>query len=153
LYLISFYVVGCPTEKFLEKLMPRILVVDDQKDVRAMISMVLRVNQFDVVEAGTATAGLQLFREQAFDAAIVDIYLEESNGLDLVCGMRRLVPDLPVVAVSGMSAFDGAAMSEELTRVVYLQKPFRPAELMRAVEMARTAVRDKATTPLPACAV
>ena len=133
--------------------MPRILVVDDQKDVRAMISMVLRVNQFDVVEAGTAAAGLQLFRDQAFDAAIVDIYLEESNGLDLVSGMRALVPDLPVVAVSGMSAFDGAAMSDELTRVVYLQKPFRPAELMHAVELARTAVKDnKSAASLSACA-
>ncbi|BAM90742.1 two-component response regulatory protein [Bradyrhizobium oligotrophicum S58] len=131
----------------------RILVVDDQKDVRAMISMVLRVNQFDVVEAGTATAGLQLFREQAFDAAIVDIYLEESNGLDLVSGLRALMPDLPVVAVSGMSAFDGAAMSDELTRVVYLQKPFRPAELMHAVELARTAVKDnKSAASLSACA-
>ena len=133
--------------------MPRILVVDDQKGVRAMISMVLRVNQFDVVEAGTAAAGLQLFRDQAFDAAIVDIYLEESNGLDLVSGMRALVPDLPVVAVSGMSAFDGAAMSDELTRVVYLQKPFRPAELMHAVELARTAVKDnKSAASLSACA-
>ncbi|MFC5322975.1 response regulator [Bradyrhizobium oligotrophicum] len=133
--------------------MMRILVVDDQKDVRAMISMVLRVNQFDVVEAGTATAGLQLFREQAFDAAIVDIYLEESNGLDLVSGLRALMPDLPVVAVSGMSAFDGAAMSDELTRVVYLQKPFRPAELMHAVELARTAVKDnKSAASLSACA-
>ncbi|MGJ4997719.1 response regulator [Bradyrhizobium sp. HKCCYLS3077] len=133
--------------------MPRILVVDDQKDVRTMISMVLRVNQFEVVEAGTATAGLQLFREQAFDAVIVDIYLDDTNGLDLVSSMRALVPDLPVVAVSGMSAFDGASMSEELTRVVYLQKPFRPAELTRAVEMARSAVAGKSeAVSLSACA-
>ncbi|MGJ5204598.1 response regulator [Bradyrhizobium sp. HKCCYLR20261] len=133
--------------------MPRILVVDDQKDVRTMISMVLRVNQFEVVEAGTATAGLQLFREQAFDAVIVDIYLDDTNGLDLVSSMRALVPDLPVVAVSGMSAFDGASMSEELTRVVYLQKPFRPAELTRAVEMARSAVAGNSeAVSLSACA-
>ncbi|MGJ4887140.1 response regulator [Bradyrhizobium sp. HKCCYLRH3099] len=133
--------------------MPRILVVDDQKDVRTMISMVLRVNQFEVVEAGTATAGLQLFREQAFDAVIVDIYLDDTNGLDLVSSMRALVPDLPVVAVSGMSAFDGASMSEELTRVVYLQKPFRPAQLTRAVEMARSAVAGKSeAVSLSACA-
>jgi CheY-like chemotaxis protein len=132
-------------------LMPRILVVDDQKDVRAMISMVLRVNQFDVVEAGTASAGLQLFRSQAFDAAIVDIFLDDSNGLDLVSGMRALVPDLPVVAISGMAAFDGALMSEEFTRVVYLQKPFRPAELIRAVEMARAAVTQKGAASLSAC--
>ncbi|CCE07789.1 putative two-component response regulatory protein [Bradyrhizobium sp. STM 3843] len=120
--------------------MPRILVVDDQKDVRAMISMVLRVNHFDVVEAASASAGLQVFRETPCDAAIVDVFLGDANGLDLVARLREIVPDLPVVAVSGMTAFDGAALSEELTRVVYLQKPFRPAELMHAVAAARTAV-------------
>jgi len=132
--------------------MPRILVVDDQKDVRTMISMVLRVNQFEVAEAGTAAAGLQLFREQAFDTVIVDINLGDSNGLDLVRDMRDLAPDLPVVAVSGMSAFDGASMSDQLTRVIYLQKPFRPAELVRAVDVARAAVQEVGEGALSACA-
>jgi len=126
----------------LEELMPLILVVDDQKDVRTMINMVLRVNQFEAVEAGTAAAGLQLFREQAFDAVIVDICLGDSNGLDLVCSMRALAPDLPVVAMSGMTAVDGASMSDQLAGVIYLQKPFRPAELVRAVDMARAAVQQ-----------
>jgi DNA-binding response OmpR family regulator len=120
--------------------MPRILVVDDQKDVRAMICMVLRVNHFDVVEAANPAAALKVFSEEDFDVAIVDIFLEDSNGLDLIAGLRERAPNVPVVAVSGMTAFDGAAMSDDLARVVYLQKPFRPAELMRAVAAARAAV-------------
>jgi DNA-binding response OmpR family regulator len=120
--------------------MPRILVVDDQKDVRAMICMVLRVNHFDVVEAASPAAALKVFSEENFDVAIVDIFLEDSNGLDLIAGLRERAPNIPVVAVSGMTAFDGAAMSEDLARVVYLQKPFRPAELMRAVAAARAVV-------------
>lgn len=123
--------------------MPRILVIDDQKDVRAMISMVLRVNHFEVVEAASAAAGLQEFKQTPCDAAIVDVFLDDANGLDLVAAMRELVPDLPVVAVSGMTAFDGVEYSDTLTRVVYLQKPFRPAELMRAVAAARTAVAPR----------
>ena len=123
--------------------MPHILVVDDQKDVRAMICMVLRVNHFDVVEAASAAAGLQAFKDSRCDAAIVDVFLDDSNGLDLVATMREMVPDLPVVAVSGMAAFDGAALSDELSGVVYLQKPFRPAELIRAVAAARTAVAGR----------
>jgi len=120
--------------------MPRILVVDDQKDVRAMICMVLRVNHFDVVEAATPAAAMKVFCEEDFDVAIVDIFLENSNGLELISGLRERAPNVPVVAVSGMTAFDGAAMSEDLARVVYLQKPFRPAELMGAVAAARAAV-------------
>jgi DNA-binding response OmpR family regulator len=121
--------------------MPRIIVVDDQKDVRTMICMVLRVNHFDVVEAATADAGLQAFSEAHFDAAIVDIFLDDSNGLELIARLREQVPDLPVIAVSGMAAFDSAEMSDDLARVVYLQKPFRPAELIRAVAAARAAMQ------------
>jgi len=123
--------------------MPRILVVDDQKDVRTMICMVLRVNHFEVVEAASAAGGLQAFGEGHFDAAIVDIFLDDSNGLELIARLREQVPDLPVIAVSGMAAFDSAAMSEDLARVVYLQKPFRPAELIRAIATARAAVQPE----------
>jgi DNA-binding response OmpR family regulator len=121
--------------------MPRILVVDDQKDVRSTICMVLRVNHFDVVEAASAAAGLQAFGETHFDAAVVDIFLGDANGLELIASLRGQAPDLPVIAVSGVAAFDGAATSDDLARVVYLQKPFRPAELLGAVAAARAAVQ------------
>jgi DNA-binding response OmpR family regulator len=123
--------------------MPRILVIDDQKDVRAMICIVLRVNRFDVVEAESASTGLARFAEASFDGVIVDIFLDDSNGFDVITTMRALVPDLPVVAVSGLTSFDGADREdEELANIVYLQKPFRPADLMRAVTESHAAMRD-----------
>lgn len=122
--------------------MPRILVIDDQKDVRAMICMVLRVNRFEVVEADSASLGLARFAEATFDGVIVDIFLDDSNGFDVIATMRALVPDLPVVAVSGLTSFDGAEQEDdELANVIYLQKPFRPADLMRAVAEAHAAMR------------
>ena len=121
--------------------MPRILVVDDQKDVRAMISMVLRLNRFEVSEAESAKAGLKAFAEESFDAAVVDIFLEDVSGFDLIAAMRERVKDLPVVAVSGMATLEAVARSSELSSVVCLQKPFRPVELIRAIEKAREAVR------------
>ncbi len=121
--------------------MPRILVVDDQKDVRAMICMVLRLNRYEVSEAESAKAGLKAFAEESFDAAIVDIFLEDVSGFDLIAAMRERVKDLPVVAVSGMATLEAVARSSELSSVVCLQKPFRPAELIRAIEKAREAVR------------
>jgi DNA-binding response OmpR family regulator len=121
--------------------MPRILVVDDQKDVRAMISMVLRLNHFEVSEAASAKAGLKAFAEGDFDAAIVDIFLEDVSGFDLIAAMRERVADLPVVAVSGMATLEAVVRSSELSNVVCLQKPFRPVELIRAIEAAREAIR------------
>ena len=116
--------------------MPRILVIDDQSDVRAMISIVLRIHHFEIVEAASAEAGLKEFAASEFDLAIVDIFLQGTNGLDVIRLMRECVPGFPVVAISGMTALDFVSASPELADVVCLQKPFRPNQLVRAVEAA-----------------
>jgi len=116
--------------------MPRILVVDDQADVRTMIAMVLRINHFEVVEAAGAASGLKAFDEAAFDLAIVDIFLLGSNGYELIVAMRERAPRLPIVAISGMTALEFIAENPELGNVVGLQKPFRPNELIAAIQKA-----------------
>ena len=117
--------------------MPRVLVVDDQADVRAMISIVLRINHFDIVEAESAVAALKLFDDTGFDLAIVDIFLQGTNGSDLISELRGRAPGLPVIAISGMTALDFLSGTPELSDVICLQKPFRPPDLMRAIEAAR----------------
>lgn len=119
--------------------MPRVLVVDDQVDVRAMMAMVLRINRFEVVEAASAAAGLKAFEDTSIDLAIVDIFLLGGNGFDVIASMRERVPGLPVVAISGMTALDIVADMPGLSNVVCLRKPFRPNELMAAIEAARSA--------------
>jgi DNA-binding NtrC family response regulator len=103
--------------------------------------MVLRLNRFEVSEADSAKAGLKVFMEADFDAAVVDIFLKDTCGFDLIAAMRERVPDLPVVAVSGMAKLNAVARSTELSNVVCLQKPFRPVELIRAIETARESAR------------
>jgi DNA-binding NtrC family response regulator len=123
--------------------MPRILVVDDQADVRVMISMLLRVNHFEVIEAENADSALRAFETTTFDGVIVDIFLGDACGLDLISAMRERAPGLPVVAVSGMATLDAVSRPSDLADVVCLQKPFRPSELLRAVGSARAAVSAK----------
>jgi DNA-binding response OmpR family regulator len=117
--------------------MPRILVIDDQADVRAMIAIVLRVNHFQIVEASSGAAGWEEFEGSQFDLVIVDIFLQGTNGFDIIRMMRERIPDLPVIAISGMTALDFLSASPELSNVICLQKPFRPHELVRAIEAAR----------------
>jgi DNA-binding response OmpR family regulator len=124
--------------------MSRILVIDDQADVRAMIAIVLRVRHFEIVEAATAAAALQAFENSSFDLAIVDIFLQGTNGFDLIRMMRDRIANLPVVAISGMTALDFVSASPELADVVCLQKPFRPNDLIRAIEAAAPALQQRA---------
>jgi DNA-binding NtrC family response regulator len=124
--------------------MPRVLVVDDQAHVRAMISIVLRIHQFEIVEAENAAAALKLFQETSFDLVIVDIFLQGTNGSDLIATLRGRAPGLPVIAISGMTALDFLSGTPELSDVVCLQKPFRPPDLMHAIEAAQEALRQSA---------
>ena len=128
--------------------MSRILVIDDQADVRAMIAILLRVQRFEVVEASNAPEALAAFEASPVDLAIVDIFLDGKNGIDVILAMRALVPDLPVVAISGMTTLDFLPRSAELADVVCLQKPFRPNQLVRAIETARAMVSCENTAAL-----
>lgn len=116
--------------------LPRVLMIDDQPDIRTMVSIVLRVNHFDVVEAANAAAGLKEFESAKFDLAIVDIFLQGTNGFEVIMKMRERIADFPIVAISGMTLLDFVNDTPELSNVVCLQKPFRPADLVLAVEVA-----------------
>ena len=123
--------------------MSRVLVIDDQADVRAMIAIVLRVQHFEIVEADSAAAGLKAFENSKFDVAIVDIFLQGTNGFDLITMMRERSPNLPIVAISGMTALDFVSSSPEFSDVVCLQKPFRANDLVRAIEAVNASSRQR----------
>ena len=124
--------------------MPRVLLVDDQANVRTMISIVLRIHHFEIIEAESAASALKLFEEASFDLAIVDIFLQGTSGSDLITTLRTRVPGLPIIAISGMTALDFLPETPELSDVLCLQKPFRPPDLMCAIEAAQGSLRQSA---------
>lgn len=92
-----------------------------------------------MVGFANAAAGLAAFDESPFDLAIVDIFLGGTNGADVIRTLRERAPNLPIVAISGVTALDFLSASPELANVVCLQKPFRPTELLRAIQVATDA--------------
>jgi DNA-binding response OmpR family regulator len=116
--------------------MPRILLMDDQPDVRTVVTLALRVKGFEVVGFESGEAGLAAFADSPFDLAIVDIFLGGMNGADVMRILRQRSPNLPIVAISGVTALDFLSGFPELSNVVCLQKPFRPTELLRAIQAA-----------------
>jgi len=104
-----------------------------------MVSIVLRVNHIDVVEAESGSAGLKAFSESVFDAAIVDIFLADTSGVEVMAAIRERIPGFPIVAVSGMTTLDFMGEAPGLDGVVGLQKPFRPNDLLQALRRAQAA--------------
>ena len=121
--------------------MSRILLMDDQPDVRAVVTLALRVKGYDVVGFESGAAGLAAFEQTPFDLAIVDIFLGGMNCADVIRTLRDRSPNLPIVAISGVTALDFLSDSPDLSNVVCLQKPFRPTELLKAIQAATDAAR------------
>jgi CheY-like chemotaxis protein len=126
--------------------MPRILVIDDQPYVRATISLTLQAKGFEVVAAESGALGLKEFEESQFDVVIVDIFMPELDGAKIIKILRARSAQQPIVAISGVllkasgrTALDFLSMAPGITNVVCLQKPFRPAELLQAIQQALSA--------------
>jgi CheY-like chemotaxis protein len=124
--------------------MARILVIDDDQPVLATIKLVLETQGFEVVAVESGRAGKLALEATSFDAAIVDVFMPEMDGLETIKALRRRCPELPIIAVSGaISLFDYRdamepppdylAMASEFGAVAAVQKPFQPRELLRAV--------------------
>jgi DNA-binding response OmpR family regulator len=116
--------------------MLRVLIIDDQADVRAAIGIGLRVKGFEVVDVESGPAGLKEFDGSKFEVVVVDIFLQGMNGTDVIRLLRERAPSLPIVAISGVTSLDFLTAYPDLPNVVCLQKPFRPNELMRAIQAA-----------------
>jgi DNA-binding response OmpR family regulator len=117
--------------------MPRVLVIDDEFHVLATISMILRVKGFEVVAVQIGAVGLQEFEKSKFDLVIVDMFLGGAmNGVNVMNLLRDGAPNLPLIATSGVAPLDFLTESPDLPDIICLPKPFRPNELMAAVEEA-----------------
>lgn len=123
--------------------MPRVLLIDDDKRVRATITVALRARGVEVVAAESGRAGLREFESSHFDLLIVDIFMPDMDGVKTIKAFRQRNAALPIVAISGVllpaagkTALDFFPMSPNLDGIVCLQKPFRPSELLKAVNEA-----------------
>jgi CheY-like chemotaxis protein len=135
---------------------PRILVIDDQIQVRAAIALALQAKGFDVVGAESGQSGLTSFEQSEFDLVIADLFMPGIDGVTLIKTVRKRDPGLPVIAMSGVllgtsgrTALDQLSSISELADVICLQKPFRPHDLLQAVAAALAAKAAPAVAAHP----
>jgi CheY-like chemotaxis protein len=117
-------------------MLPKILIIDDEPDIRALVNLILTGAGYEVVLASTGGEGLQLLKEQAIDLVLLDIMLPDIAGWD-VCRLIRSDPetaDLPVLFFTVRNrALENTPNEWELADS-YLPKPFDPHELITTVE-------------------
>lgn len=117
--------------------MARILIIDDDERVLAMLSDAVRGAGHAVVAASNGRHGLDAFRAAPADLVITDIIMPDVEGIETIVELRSLSSDVPIIAISGGSLQGlgsylptAAALGASLT----LEKPFRLATLLQSVE-------------------
>ena len=113
-----------------------ILVVDDDEDLRNLLSLTLRREDWDVVAVGSGREALEVVRERRPAAALVDFQLPDMNGLEFIRAARAIDEALPCVAVTGQGSELVAVELMKAGAVDYLVKPFEPAAVTAAVRRA-----------------
>lgn len=112
-----------------------VLVVDDQDDVREVAAGLLATLGYQVVQAPSGHAALDLLGPDSTVAVLVaDYTMPGMNGLELARAARAKRTDLPVVIVTGYAEITG--LDAQVADAVFLKKPFEREELVAAIKLA-----------------
>lgn len=114
---------------------PRVLVVDDEPQIRRMLRTSLVPQKFEVVEASTAVAALKRLDAEAFDLVILDLGLPDRSGIEVIEEVRKSSP-VPIIVLSVRSDEAGKVKALELGADDYMTKPFGMAELVTRIRVA-----------------
>jgi CheY-like chemotaxis protein len=120
--------------------MASILVIDDDRAVLATIKILLDRAGHTVEAVDNSRTGLKLLEAQSFDLLIVDIFMPGMDGFETMKFVHQSRPHMPIVVISGQQFSyssertpDFLHMATRLGAIASLHKPFRPSELLAAV--------------------
>ena len=114
----------------LSKVSPfRVLIIDDEKNIRITLSACLEAMGYRVTAIATASEALAALERQPFDLAFLDLRLKEMSGLDLIPKLLSLSPHLYIVIITAYATLETAVEAVKRGARDYLAKPFTLAQI------------------------
>ena len=114
--------------------MARVLVVDDDPDIREGVHHMLAACGHSVIEAENGAVGLERLATNGIDLVLMDLLMPHKEGIETIQEIRRLQPDKKIVAMSGCDAkHTYLGFAKWLGADAVLIKPFQPNELIEAI--------------------
>ncbi len=118
--------------------MTGILIVDDEADIRDLVSDVLSDEGYETVCASSAAKAIDAVTSGNFSAVVLDIWLEgsEMDGIGVLKAIKSVDADLPVIMISGHGNIETAVQTIKLGAYDFIEKPFKAEKLTIMVERA-----------------
>jgi DNA-binding NtrC family response regulator len=114
----------------------RVLIVDDDAEIRRVLTAVLVESGAEVAEAASATEGMARLGREDFDVALLDIQMPDHSGLDVLRWARAAALDTELIVLTGHADVETAVEAMRLGACDFVTKPCRNAELRQAVAQA-----------------
>jgi len=116
--------------------MSTILVIDDEPGIRTVLTDILEDEKYTVLTAGDGFEGLSILKEQNVDLVILDIWLPNMGGIDVLKEIKHDYTDLEVVIISGHANIDLAVKAVKLGAFDFLEKPLSLEKIITVVSNA-----------------
>jgi DNA-binding response OmpR family regulator len=116
--------------------MVRVLVIDDNPDIRATLQWLLEAEGFAVSVAANGAEGLRLQKIQPAQVVVTDVFMPEQDGIETLWKFRQEHPEVPIIVMSGGGAARGTdylSVAKQLGARSTLAKPLKPQELIDVV--------------------
>lgn len=104
--------------------MKKVLVVDDNEDIRNMLTEALQLLGFHVVRAANGKEAVEIWKTDKFDLVLTDLEMPKMNGIQLIYAIRELNPDQLIVMITGGFTKELEARAKQMLGECYLAKPF-----------------------------
>ena len=135
----------------MEKRQRRILLVDDEANVRTVFSDILKKESYLVKEAKDGPEAIKAIDEETFDLALVDLRMPNMDGIEVLENIKKRKPEIPVIVYTGYGSITSAVEAMRKGAFDYLNKPFSPQQLKSNIKKALEGAggEKSAVSPLP----
>jgi DNA-binding NtrC family response regulator len=114
----------------------KLLLVDDEKSFVEILAKRLRKRNIDVTMAFTGTEGIQALRKEDFDVAVLDLKMEDINGLEVLKIFKKMYPPMEVIILTGHESERSVQEGLKHGALICLSKPCEFDELLSAIQDA-----------------
>lgn len=128
-----------------------ILLVDDEPDIRDVLSQALQVKGYRVTTAEAGHEALRLVKSDPPDLMVSDLQMEDSDGLELIEQIKQQLPNLPVILLTGM-IFDAEVIRETISKKVsvYIEKTASLQKITQEIQRLLGDLNPNAASPASA---